>query len=168
MALGLAALRLLVIDDNAQMRTIVGTVLTAAGVRHLRYAQDGQRGLKALAEFRPDVCYVDYEMPGMNGLDFISAVRSMTTQERYIPIIMVTGHSDMPRLTAARDHGVTEFLCKPVTAKAILARLEAVILQPRPFVESPNFFGPDRRRRRTEPYQGPLRRTSDTQAVIDI
>ena len=167
MSSGLAALRLLVVDDNPQMRNIVGTVLTGAGVRTLRYAPDGRRGLESLAEFRPDVCYVDYEMPEMDGLEFISAVRAMTSDDRYIPIIMLTGHSDMKRLNAARDRGVTEFLAKPVTAKTILTRLSAVIFHPRPFISCNSFFGPDRRRRRVEGYNGPFRRSTDAVAPRD-
>lgn len=161
MTTGLAALRLLVIDDNEQMRTIVGTVLAAAGVRHLHYAPDGKRGLEMMSGPAIDVIYVDYEMPVMNGLDFVLAVRRLTTAARFTPIIMLTGHSDRIRLTAARDRGVTEFLSKPVTARTILTRLNAVIMQPRPFVNVPSYFGPDRRRKQGVGYAGPLRRQSD-------
>jgi DNA-binding response OmpR family regulator len=168
MATGLAALRLLVIDDNKQMCTIVGTVLSAAGVRHLHYAQDGRRGLELVEAFDIDVAYVDQEMPAMNGLEFIAKVRAMDTQARYMPIIMLTGHSDRARLDAARDHGVTEFLCKPVTANAILARLNAVIMNPRPFVAAPAFFGPDRRRTRAKGYDGPLRRAADVGDPLEL
>ena len=132
MAAGLAALDLLVIDDNAQMRTIVGTVLAAAGVRRLHYAPDGRRGLEVLKRSPVDVVFVDFEMPVMNGLAFLTAVRSMESEHRYLPIIMLTGHSDLKRITAARDLGVNEFLGKPVTAKSILSRLSTVITPPRP------------------------------------
>jgi DNA-binding response OmpR family regulator len=165
---GLAALRLLVIDDNAQMRSIIGTVLTAAGVRHLHYAQDGRRGLEALATFQIDAVYVDHEMPVMNGLEFLSRVRAGPSPECYLPIIMLTGHSELEKLTTARDRGVTEFLCKPVTARSILTRLNAVITQPRPFVKSENYFGPDRRRIHKSGYDGPLRRRLDAQTVQDV
>lgn len=164
---GLSALRLLIVDDNKQMRTIIGTVLSAAGVRHLFYATDGRQGLETLARTQIDIIYVDYEMPVMNGLDFISGVRSLTTPARLTPIIMLTGHSDRLRLTAARDRGVTEFLAKPVTARTILTRLGVVIDRPRPFVEAPTYFGPDRRRRATPDYAGPLRRRSDRVTVRD-
>ncbi len=164
----LAALKLLIVDDNEQMRTIIGAVLAAAGIRHLHYAMDGRRGLEVLSQVDIDLAYVDYEMPNMNGLDFISAVRSMDTQKRFLPIIMLTGHSDLPRLNGARDRGVTEFLCKPVSAQSILSRLGAVIYHPRPFVKSPNFFGPDRRRRATVGYSGPRRRASDLQPVFEL
>jgi two-component system chemotaxis response regulator CheY len=168
MATGLAALQLLVIDDNKQMRTMVGSVLLAAGARHIHYAPDGRAGLEVMAERSIDVVYVDYEMPAMNGLDFIAAVRGMTTSAQYMPIIMLTGHSDRLRLDAARDRGVTEFLCKPVTARAILTRLDAVIMNPRAFVQSPDYFGPDRRRTRHGFYEGPLRRSSDSGDVIEL
>ncbi|HLK23495.1 MAG TPA: response regulator [Caulobacteraceae bacterium] len=159
--LGLSALRVLVIDDSREMCTIVGTVLTAAGVGHVHFANDGRRAIEVMASFEIDVAYVDQEMPAMTGMDFISAVRSMDSKARYMPIIMLTGHSDLKHLNEARDRGVTEFLCKPVTAKAILSRLNAVIMEPRPFFRSETFFGPDRRRTRPAHYRGPLRRAGD-------
>jgi len=168
MTTGLAALELLVIDDNAQMRAIVGTVLAAAGVRRLRYAPDGRKGLEAVKQGGIDVTFVDFEMPIMNGLEFLAALRSLTTPERFMPVIMLTGHSDLKRITAARDAGVNEFLGKPVTAKSILTRLNTVITKPRPFVGAPRYFGPDRRRRTQEDYAGPLRRASDDHAVLEL
>ena len=168
MILGLAALDLLVIDDNAQMRTIIGTVLAAAGVRKLHYAPDGRRGLEVIAKRPIDIVFVDYEMPVMNGLDFISAIRSQATAERYLPVIMLTGHSDLARITAARDRGVNEFLGKPVTARSILTRLNTVILHPRPFVSAPGFFGPERRRKTSPDYDGPKRRSSDEHLVLEL
>ena len=165
---GLAALDLLIVDDNAQMRTIIGTVLSAAGVRKLHYAPNGLKGLEVLHNTSIDVAYVDYEMPVMNGLDFISAVRAKTTSEKYLPIIMLTGHSDLKRILSARDRGVTEFLGKPVTAKSILARLSTVILKPRPFVSAPHYFGPDRRRKASSDYAGPMRRASDASLVLEL
>ena len=161
MTQGLGALRILVVDDNEQMRTIIGTVLAAAGVGRLFYATDGRHGLDQLMHDPVDVAYVDYEMPTMNGLDFISRARALPGETRYLPIIMLTGHSDLPRLNAARDRGVNEFLAKPVTARNILLRLEAVIMRPRPYVQAPDFFGPDRRRRQSPDYRGPRRRASD-------
>jgi DNA-binding response OmpR family regulator len=170
MVSGLAALRILVIDDNPQMRTIVGAVLTAAGLGQLCYAQDGEDGLEVMAQHEVDLAYVDYEMPKMNGLDFLSAVRSLKTDQRYMPIIMLTGHSDRVRLNAARDRGVTEFVAKPVTPRTILTRLNAAIVRPRPFVQSQTFFGPDRRRRRRQPggYAGPLRRATDSEDFLEV
>ena len=168
MTTGLAALRLLIIDDNEQMRTIIGAVLGGAGVRNLHYAPDGQRGLESLVRVKPDVVFVDYEMPVLNGLGFLRQARRLPGDERFIPVIMLTGHSDMLRLNAARDLGVNEFLAKPVTAKTILQRLGAVIYRPRLFVQSHRYVGPDRRRRVIPDYAGPRRRAADNQNVFEI
>lgn len=161
MTAGLSALRFLVVDDNDQMRMIFGAVLSAADARHVHYATNGAQGLAALASGEFDVVFVDYEMPVMNGLQFLKAVRESQPPMRFVPIIMVTGHSDLKRLRAARDLGANEFLCKPVSANSILQRISAVIYQPRPFVSSPTYFGPDRRRRRPPGVEHPMRRKDD-------
>jgi len=158
---GLEDLKILIVDDNAQMRTIVGTALSGAGIRQVYYAPDGKKGLETLGRWNPDVVFVDFEMPNMNGLEFLRLVRSPESKHRTVPIIMLTGHSDMPRLNLARDRGVNEFLAKPVTANAIFSRLTNVIFRPRAFVDAPGYFGPDRRRKKSDHYMGPLRRSGD-------
>jgi CheY-like chemotaxis protein len=168
MADPLSQLRILIVDDNKQMRTIIGTCLAAAGVRELHYADDGRTALESMNESPVDCVYVDFEMPGMNGLDYVSRVRAMETGERFLPIIMITGYSDMAHLSLARDRGVTEFLRKPVTARDILMRLEAVILRPRAFVTTEAYFGPDRRRRRQTAYLGVRRRQGDRKELVEL
>jgi two-component system, chemotaxis family, chemotaxis protein CheY len=168
MAGPLSQLRLLIVDDNKQMRTIVGSVLSAAGVGHIHYAQDGRDALGVMDQFPIDCVYVDHEMPVMNGLDFISRVRAQVTQGRFMPLIMLSGHSELAKLNAARDRGATEFLRKPVTPKDILLRLQAVIMQPRMFVSSDSYFGPDRRRRRLKSFAGPFRRNNDCTGLLEV
>jgi len=165
---GLGEVRILVVDDNAQMREIMAAVLTAAGVRRLTFAPDAKTGLERLRSLQVDVIYVDYEMPRMNGLDFIAAVRALPGDQGMTPIIMLTGHADVAHLNAARDRGVNEFLAKPVTARNILARLESVIYRPRNFVKCTTYFGPDRRRRAHPNYSGPLRRSEDNPAMLEL
>ena len=65
-----------------------------------------------------------------------------------MPIIMITAHSERPRIIAARDAGINEFVMKPVSAKTLFSRLNAVIEHPRRFVRIEEYFGPDRRRRK--------------------
>jgi DNA-binding response OmpR family regulator len=60
----------------------------------------------------------------------------------------------------ARDAGVTEFMAKPVSVKALCARINAIIDSPRPFIRASGYFGPDRRRRAL-PFNGPDRRGED-------
>jgi two-component system chemotaxis response regulator CheY len=150
------------------MRTIMGTVLNAAGMHDLHFAVDGREGLEKLGQNSFDCLYVDFEMPRMNGLEFVDRVRRSDNPHRYVPIIMLTGYSDYEHLSKARDRGVTEFLRKPVSARDILLRLEAVILRPRPFVTSEDFFGPDRRRTKPTAYLGPKRRAKDKDQLVEL
>jgi two-component system, chemotaxis family, chemotaxis protein CheY len=75
-----------------------------------------------------------------------------------VPIIMLSGHSEKNRVMQARDAGVTEFLAKPIAAKALYERILSVVLNPRPFIRTATFFGPDRRRNVNPNYFGPERR----------
>ena len=74
---------------------------------------------------------------------------------------MITGHSTMARVNEARDAGVSEFLAKPLTARGVIERLHQAIENPRTFVRTEDYFGPDRRRRDDPAYTGPRRRSTD-------
>jgi DNA-binding response OmpR family regulator len=84
----------------------------------------------------------------------------------YAPIIMLTGHSEKKRVVAARDAGVTEFLAKPISAKSLYQRVMNVVANPRPFIKTKNYFGPDRRRNVNQNYIGPERRRGGKADVI--
>jgi DNA-binding response OmpR family regulator len=79
---------------------------------------------------------------------------------------MLTGHSEKKRVVAARDAGVTEFLAKPISAKALYQRILNVVANPRPFIKTKNYFGPDRRRNTNTNYVGPERRKGGKADVI--
>lgn len=159
---GLADLRVLLVDDNQHMRAIVTTVLAGVGVRHIRETRDGAEALEALKEWPADVAIVDFQMFPIDGVEFIRMVRNAPDSKNpYLPIVMMTGHSERSRVVDARDAGVTEFIAKPLTAKSVLERLQAVIYRPRPYVRAGNYFGPDRRRREDPAYQGPWGRAAD-------
>jgi DNA-binding response OmpR family regulator len=113
---------------------------------------------------QPDFVITDLSMVPMDGVAFTQSVRRSTNEHvRVLPIIMVTGHTERRRVEAARDAGVTEILAKPVTAASLMHRIEEIILRPRPYVSSPNYFGPCRRRQRNPYYAGPFRRSTDAQ-----
>jgi DNA-binding response OmpR family regulator len=158
----LSALHVLLVDDNQHMRTIASAVLKSAGVGTVREAADGSSALEILREYPIDLAIVDFNMFPLDGVEFTRLVRnSADSPNPYLPIIMMTGHSAKRRVCEARDAGVTEFLVKPITAKAVLDRIQAVIFHARPFVRTENYFGPDRRRVQKPDYKGPRRRASD-------
>ena len=159
----LEALQVLLVDDNQHMRTIAAAILKSAGIRRIHEVDDGAEALKALGQLPVDLAIVDFNMFPLDGVEFTRMVRnSPDSANPYLPIIMMTGHSERKRVQEARDAGVTEFVVKPITAKAMLDRIQAVILRPRPFVKCDGYFGPDRRRMQKPDYAGPFRRSTDT------
>lgn len=158
----LQSLNILLVDDNQHMRSIASAILNSAGIRHIREVSDGAKALDALREYPIDLVIVDFNMSPMDGVQFTRMVRTgPDSANPYLPIIMMTGHSEKHRVTEARDAGVNEFVVKPITAKAVFDRIQAVILRPRAFVRTDGYFGPDRRRTNAADYKGPRRRQSD-------
>jgi two-component system chemotaxis response regulator CheY len=146
MAAGLEALRVLLVDDNPHMRAIVATILQGVGIRQLREARDGAEGLQSLRDWPADLAIVDFRMDPLDGAEFTRMVRNAAdSRNPYLPIIMMTGFADRARVFEARDAGVTEIIAKPVTARSIIERIDAVIMRPRPFIRTGEYFGPARR-----------------------
>ena len=143
---GLGELKVLLVDDNEHMRSIVGTILKGIGIVNLREARDGSEALEALRTWPADIAIVDFRMEPMDGVDLTRLLRNAAdSRNPFLPIIMMTGFADRPRVEEARDSGVTELIVKPVTARAIIDRLNAVVYRPRPFVRTPDYFGRQRR-----------------------
>ena len=142
----LDGLKVLLVDDNEHMRAIVSAILKGIGILDVREAGDGSEGLQALRTWPADLAIVDFRMEPMDGVDFTRLVRNAgDSANPFLPIIMMTGFADRPRVVEARDAGITELIVKPVTARAIIDRLNAVVYRPRPFVRTPDYFGPLRR-----------------------
>jgi two-component system, chemotaxis family, chemotaxis protein CheY len=152
-------LRFLVADDNAHMRRILRTLLHSFGTREVYEAEDGAGALEAFTHYVPDIVLVDWVMPIFDGLELTQMIRQPGANANpYVPIIMLSGHSEKKRIVTARDAGVTEFLAKPISAKALYERIFNVIANPRPFIKTSTYFGPDRRRAVNPNYAGPERR----------
>jgi two-component system, chemotaxis family, chemotaxis protein CheY len=155
-------LRLLVIDDNPHMRRILRTLLHGFGARDVMEAEDGAKGLDTFTHSSPDIVLVDWAMPACDGLKLTRMIRQADSNANpFVPIIMITGHTEKNRVTDARDSGITEFLAKPVSAKALYQRIVNVVAHPRPFIRTKSYFGPDRRRNTNAGYAGPERRRAD-------
>jgi two-component system, chemotaxis family, chemotaxis protein CheY len=160
-------LRFLIIDDNAHMRRILRTLLHGFGARHVYEAEDGASGLEAFTHYAPDIVLADWAMPIFDGLELAQMIRQPGVNSNpYAPIIMLTGHSDKQRVIAARDAGITEFMAKPISAKALYQRIINVVANPRPFIKTKSYFGPDRRRNVKPNNSGPDRRKGRRADVI--
>ena len=167
MAAGLESLKALVVEDNTHMRSLLRALLNALGVKDISEAIHGQAAMEALRDRKFDLVLTDLAMSPMDGLELTRYLRnSDNSPNPFVPIIMITGHTEKYRVEAARDAGVTEFLAKPVTAHNLFARITEILERPRAFVRCDGYFGPDRRRRHEfENYTGPWRRAEDLQEV---
>lgn len=136
-------LSVLIVDDNQFMRKVVRGLLLAIGVKTLHEAEDGIAGLEVVRTLSPDVVVLDWEMPLLNGPEFIRIVRSpgvFPTPD--LPIIMLSGYRERWRVLEAMRLGVNEFLCKPVSQKALHQRLLSIVANPRASVQIGDYYGP--------------------------
>jgi two-component system chemotaxis response regulator CheY len=140
-------LSVVVAEDNRHMRFVIRTILQGMGIRSVKEAEDGSDALKLLKTESADVMITDWLMEPLDGLELTRMVRTASDSANpYLPIIMLTGYTEIARVTEARDAGVTEFLAKPMSAKNLYHRLVEIIERPRGFIKTRTFTGPDRRR----------------------
>ncbi|MCW2677336.1 MAG: cheY [Modestobacter sp.] len=122
-------MRALVIDDSRAMRRIVGSILEDFGYE-TRQAGDGRQALDVLEEgYLPDLACVDWNMPVMDGLQFVSAVRSNPAY-RSVTLMMVTTESETSQIVRALAAGAHEYMIKPFTADAMRDKLALLGLLP--------------------------------------
>jgi two-component system chemotaxis response regulator CheY len=161
---GFENLKALIVEDNAHMRSLLRALLNSIGIKDIAEAAHGHAAIDALRERKSDLVLSDMAMKPMDGIEFTRHVRNHEhSPNPFVPIIMITGHTEKQRVEAARDVGVTEFLAKPITAHNLFARIAEIVERPRAFVRCDSYFGPDRRRRQIDDYAGPWRRKEDFQ-----
>ena len=119
----------LIIDDSRAMRRILRTVVEPLGFRILE-AGDGREGLDRLEEHYPDVelTLVDWNMPVMNGLEFVKTVRA-DNQYQQMKIAMVTTETQPAQMARALMAGVDEYVMKPFTSEILMEKLRLMGVQ---------------------------------------
>ena len=118
----MSAGRILVIDDEPQIRRTLRTALTAAGYE-VDDARTGEQGLEKVREYRPDLVLLDINMPGMGGLAACRAIRAGTGTG----IIMLTVRNSEQDKIEALDAGADDFVIKPFSTPELLARIRAAL-----------------------------------------
>jgi two-component system chemotaxis response regulator CheY len=116
-------MRALVIDDSRTIRTIIGTILRQIGMD----VSEAGNGLQALEQMKlhsdVELVLVDWNMPEMNGLDFIKAIRAQRAYDR-VRILMVTSETELDQVTRAMNAGANEYLMKPFSREILIAKLD--------------------------------------------
>jgi len=115
--------RILIVDDEPQIRRIMRTTLTGAGYE-VDDAKTGEQALEKVRDFRPDLVLLDMNMPGMGGLAACSAIRGDSAN---IAIIMLTVRNTEADKVRALDAGADDFVTKPFSTPELLARIRAAL-----------------------------------------
>lgn len=160
--------KVLIVESSVPMFELLKSVMNAFSVprENIHSAYSVDEGFDKFRKGGHDLLIIDWLENPDRGLQLTKRVR---TDERspniFVPVIMTAGSGHMNRVIRARDAGVSEYLVKPFTSSQLAKKIERVIEQPRMFVVSEAFVGPDRRAKNPKPYDGSERRQDAVSAV---
>lgn len=121
---GNSGLKVLVVDDSDSVRSIVRSHLACLAVSDIAEASNGQEALAVAFWFQPDIILVDWNMPVMNGLEFVTKFRQ---RDRATPVLMVTTEREKDRVVEAIRAGISGYLTKPFGRERLLDVLRDTI-----------------------------------------
>ena len=119
-------LKILMVDDFPTMRRIVKTLLRQLGYTNVVEAEDGLEALTKLKEEKIDLVLLDWNMPKMNGMAVLKAMRS-DDELRHVPVVMVTAESKQQDVLEAIKAGVDNYVVKPFTADTLEEKIRLVL-----------------------------------------
>jgi two-component system chemotaxis response regulator CheY len=119
-------LRIMVVDDMSTSRGLIIQALDAIGIRQVGYACDGLGALTAIEKSPVHLVISDYNMPGMDGLQLLHALR-MGAKTKGAGFILITGRADKEIIDTGRKLGMNNFLKKPFEIQDLRACIEAVV-----------------------------------------
>lgn len=117
--------RILIIDDNASFRELLRIMLSNEGYA-VEVAEDAVEGGKAVLAARPDLVICDIDMPFMDGLELLSALREDPSTSS-LKVILLSGRKDIETLTRAEQFGALDYLIKPVTRERLLESIQTCL-----------------------------------------
>ena len=118
-------MRILVVDDFSTMRKIIRNILRQIGFTNVQEADDGASALPMVKAQTFDLIISDWNMPKMNGLDFLKAVRS-DPQLKSVPFLMVTAEALKENIIAATQAGVSNYIVKPFNAQTLEEKIKKI------------------------------------------
>lgn len=121
-----SGIRFLVVDDFSTMRRMVRVVLNELGYDNVTEADDGDSALPILKQGGIDFLVTDWNMPGMQGLELLKAVRSDPKLAK-LPVLLVTAEAKRDQIVEAAQAGVSGYVLKPFTAQTLKAKIEKIL-----------------------------------------
>ncbi|MDM7860108.1 chemotaxis response regulator CheY [Alteromonas sp. ASW11-36] len=118
-------MKILVVDDFSTMRRIIKNLLKDLGFSNIQEADDGSTALPMLQQGDFDFVVTDWNMPGMQGIDLLRAIRTDDSL-KHLPVLMVTAEAKKEQIVAAAQAGVNGYVVKPFTAATLKEKLEKI------------------------------------------
>lgn len=116
----------MIVDDSSTMRRIIRNTLAQAGYSDTAEADNGISALSVLSREKVDFILADWNMPEMDGLQLVKAVRA-NADLKHIPVLMVTTEAAKDDIIEAIKSGVTGYIVKPFTAQVLKEKVEKVL-----------------------------------------
>ncbi len=120
-----SSIRALIVDDQLTSRALIRDGLQQLGIEDIEMATDGEQGMKILMQKHPHLVISDLNMPKLDGIGFLRAVRAHPPT-RTTAFIILTGRGDRELIEKAAKCGVNNYLVKPFTMPALRGAIEAV------------------------------------------
>jgi two-component system chemotaxis response regulator CheY len=118
-------IKILVVDYFSTMRRIIKNLLKDLGFSNIQEADDGNTALPMLQQGGFDFVVTDWNMPGMQGIDLLKAIRA-DAKLKHLPVLMVTAEAKKEQIVAAAQAGVNGYVVKPFTAATLKEKLEKI------------------------------------------
>ena len=118
-------MKILVVDDFSTMRRIIKNLLKDLGFTNVQEADDGSTALPMLQQGDFDFVVTDWNMPGMQGIDLLRAIRA-DDNLKHLPVLMVTAEAKKEQIVAAAQAGVNGYVVKPFTAATLKEKLDKI------------------------------------------
>jgi two-component system chemotaxis response regulator CheY len=119
------SMKILVVDDFSTMRRIIKNLLKDLGFANIQEADDGSTALPMLQQGDFDFVVTDWNMPGMQGIDLLRAIRA-DDKLKHLPVLMVTAEAKKEQIVAAAQAGVNGYVVKPFTAATLKEKLDKI------------------------------------------
>ena len=166
----------LVVEDFPFMAQLMSAMLREFNVGYVLSVCDVSAAKRIIEEHNSsdktkdtiDLILTDLFPPRNQGLDLLKWIREHDKETvKYLPILLCSALTTLDIVESGRDFGANEIIVKPVSAEKLAQRILYIIDHPRPFIRAPNYFGPDRRRKKA-PYQGGDRRKALAESIEEV
>ena len=167
--LNLKSITAMIVDRDPFTRGLVAQMMRGFGSTTILIADTGAEAQGVLGGNCPDIIFIEGELPDMVAGELVNWIRRHANKSlRFVPIIVLSGYTQLRLISSARDAGSHLVVRKPVSPQVLFDRLKWVAGFDRPFVETPKYAGPDRRFHAVPPPDGVRKRVTDQSQPVTL